>query len=194
MRETGGNTGTFIEYQSEIDSLGITYTGRIHSPPFMIQFTYGSVLKSANPGILSTQHSASISFCAFSWTHGCVARNMILVRMVSALVSAASCINAPTKLASFVPWNAASSLMVASSSSSSMRDSRISPWLRSASMCVCAFDQMAVGMLKSSSARVVDASQALGIHLKMGNCSVGRYVPGLNAAFVLSLWSVCASC
>jgi len=42
-------------------------------------------------------------------------------------------------------------------------------------------------MLKPSSARLVELSHRLGIHLKIGNCSVGRYVPGLKAALTCSL-------
>lgn len=50
-----------------------------------------------------------------------------------------------------------------------------------------AFVHILVGILKPSSARVVELSHCLGTHLKIGNCSVGRYVPGLKAAFICSL-------
>jgi hypothetical protein len=165
-----------------------TYTGRILSPSFMMQLIYGRSRKSAKLGILSAPQRASISFCALSCTHGCVARNIMLVRIVSAVVSAAACINAPTKLASFVPWNAGSTLTLSSSRSSSMSDSRLSPWLRRASTYSRALVYTFVGILKPCSARVVELSHCLGIHLKIGNCSVGRYVPGLKAAFT------CSSC
>lgn len=155
----------------------------MRKPSFIIQLIYGRSLKSAKVGILSVPQIRSSSFCAFSWTHLCVARNMILVLIVNALVSAAACIRAPTKFASLVPWKAGSRLVLSWSSNSSMSDSRLSPWLRLDSTCSRACFQMPVGMLKPCSARMVELSHDLGTHLKMGNCSVGRYDPGFKAVF-----------
>jgi len=142
---------------------------------------YGNALKSVNTGNLFVPQTLSNSSCAFFWTQELVARKRMLVRIVRALVSAAACIKAPTKFASFVPSNAGSESMFRSSSKSSIKDTRLFPRSRLSSTRFRAVDHILVGISKPCLARVVELSHRFGIHLKIGNCSVGRYEPGLNA-------------
>jgi hypothetical protein len=64
-----------------------------------------------------------------------------------------------------------------------MSDSRLSPWSRRDWTRFCASVHIPVEKVKLFSARFIAGFHRLGINLKIGNCSDGRYVPGLMARF-----------